>query len=118
MNKLPFILWAMVVTLFNNHVKTEPAKPLTFRRGADEMTLITCDYEQPGRATFTTPEGERKRELLADSDVGQLVTSYGRATGVQIELPPLLGYGDEQAHAAGAGGGYGAPKGYGDIDQR
>lgn len=103
MNKQLHILWAMVATLFNNHVTTEPAKPLAFRRGHDEMKLVVCDYEKPGWAAFTTPEGETKRELLADADLGQLVTAYGRATGTQIELPPLLGYGDEQTQAAGAG---------------
>ena len=108
MNKQLYILWAFAAGLLNNHVLTASSptnpSPLAFRRGTDEFKLIHCDTAKPGWVTYEMPDGNRDTQLLADGELGQLVTNYARATGVQIELPPLMGYGDEtQASAAAAG---------------
>lgn len=110
------ILWAFAASQLNNHVLSAPSRPLAFKRGADDYTLIHLDYENPGRATFATPTGERLTEQLAEAEVGQLCVAYGRETGVRVEMPPLVGYGETQGQATAAnttaanaatGGGYG-----------
>lgn len=109
MNKLTYIFWAFVAGVLNNYVLTTTspaAEPLSFRRGTDDIKLVHCDTNKPGFATVELPDGNRDTSLLAEGEWGQLVTNYGRATGQQIELAPVMGFGEEKATAAGAGGEY------------
>ncbi len=118
MNKQLYILWAFTAGVLNNFVQGQAAGlttqpftgPLSFRRGTDDIKLVHCDYDRPGTATVEMPDGGRDTVQLADGELGQLVTNYGRATGQRIELPPLVGYGEEtQAASAGAGHGNAHP---------
>ena len=100
---LATMLWAAVSGLVNNlGNKAAVTGPVTFRRGTDLNAVLFCDPDHPGRVKFTTPTGEGRTEDLVEAEIGQLLVSYGTATGNRIELPPLMGYGGQAERAAGA----------------
>jgi hypothetical protein len=108
--KLTLTLWAFLAGVLNKHIDGTTAavrEPVGFRRGPDAMALVRCDPAKVGLVTYQTPNGENRTEELAEAEVGQIIKAFGYTTDTNFELPPLLGYGDEQrAQAAGAGADY------------